>query len=218
MPLIEDSQEHLQHLDQNFTESELQATRDLIADELQELYPNWKNELHPKVPEAYKPKNQSLASASHGHIAKTGKARPEGTGVDLSRYEKVSAPKKGEDGKEPLPKEYLEKLNSAHTSQQYLDGRGANLQLLEQHGKNAWLMHNNQLEDDYKALERDVEATRSAVHRVDGERRAAQEGARGELEGLEEAWRHGLGRAIEAEIAAGEQKDIAIRTKTVGDA
>ena len=143
--------------------------------------------------------------------------RPEGTGVDLSRYEKVSAPEKGEGGKEPLSKDYLEKLKSAHTSQQYLDGRGANLQLLEQHGKNAWLIHNNQLEEEYKALERDLETTRNAANQVNGERRAAQEGARGELEGLDEAWRHGLGRAIEAEVAGGEQKEMAMLTRTDGD-
>lgn len=82
--------------------------------------------------------------------------------------------------------------------------RRDNLALLEEHGKNAWLIGNYHLENQLKSLEKDLVETREAIDSVNKERKQAQEDSRGELEALDQTWKAGVGRILEVQVA-GEQ-------------
>lgn len=93
-------------------------------------------------------------------------------------------------------------LQQAYTSSSHLSTRALNLDLLSTHGKNAWLLHNHQLEGALTALERELAERKTEVDRLAIERRRAQEGVAGEMRGLEEAWKRGVGSVLETEVAA----------------
>jgi pre-mRNA-splicing factor SPF27 len=94
-----------------------------------------------------------------------------------------------------------EALSRAYVSNSYLSWREEELQLLEQHGKNAWLVHNWQLESDLKVLEAELARARADVDRLTVERQRSQQMVEGEMKGLEEQWRKGVGRVLEVEVA-----------------
>lgn len=75
------------------------------------------------------------------------------------------------------------------------------MELLEQFGKNAWLVANGQLEDILRGVEKELVETREAMTEVNRERKRKQEGRRGELEGGERAWREGVGGLVEVQVA-----------------
>ena len=50
-------------------------------------------------------------------------------------------------------------------------------------------------------MEKELVETRRRVESVNRERKGAQEGARGALEGAEEAWRRGVGELVEVGVA-----------------
>lgn len=105
-------------------------------------------------------------------------------------------------------------LRKAYTSSSYLSGRLANLALLEELGKNAWLISNSQLEDILRDLEKEFTEMKAAVENVNKERKAAQSGARGEINGLEETWKRGVGKIIEVQVAAeGLRREILERRR-----
>jgi pre-mRNA-splicing factor SPF27 len=124
---------------------------------------------------------------------------PAAGGIDLSRYE---APEGPADEKDVAA--WRTTLQRAYASNTYLSGRVSNLSLLEELGKNAWLIGNSQLEDILRQLEKELEELKTATVNVNKSRKAAQEGSRGEMAGLEESWRHGIGRVLEVEVAAEE--------------
>ncbi len=114
--------------------------------------------------------------------------------IDLSRYEastETSAPD-------------ASALKAAYTNSSYLTLRLQSLELLEQFGKNAWLVANDQLESILRGIEKELVETREATTEVNRERKRAQEGRRGELEGGERAWREGVGGLVEVQVATGE--------------
>ncbi|RYP92054.1 hypothetical protein DL770_001832 [Monosporascus sp. CRB-9-2] len=120
--------------------------------------------------------------------------------IDTSRYE-ASDP--SSTSSLSSPDELRETLSRAYAASTYLAGREAHLRLLEAHGRNAWLVGNwAGLEAEAAALERELAAARREVDRVNVRRRQAQDEAAGELRGLEDAWRRGVGRVLEAEAAA----------------
>jgi pre-mRNA-splicing factor SPF27 len=92
----------------------------------------------------------------------------------------------------------------------------ANLELLDQFGKNAWLVGNSQLEDVLRSLEKDVVATQGRVDEVNKARKAAQEGVRGEMESLEQSWKKGIGRVVEVEVAAEGVRREVLETRRRG--
>ena len=53
-----------------------------------------------------------------------------------------------------------------------------------------------------KGLERELAETRAAVEEVNRQRKIAQEAGRGELVGLEESWKRGVGAILDVEVAA----------------
>jgi pre-mRNA-splicing factor SPF27 len=117
-------------------------------------------------------------------------------GIDLSRYEAPEAPTNKGD-----IEAWKEALRNAYRSSTYLSGRIANLSLLDEFGKNAWLIGNSQLEDILRTLETELEELKVATDNVNKSRKAAQDGSRGELTSLEETWKRGIGRILEVEVA-----------------
>jgi pre-mRNA-splicing factor SPF27 len=130
----------------------------------------------------------------------------------LSRYE---APEKPTDDSDP--DSWRNALREAYISSSYLSGRLANLSLLEEYGKNAWLISNSQLEDILRDLERELTERKEAVENVNRARKAAQENSRAELIGLEEAWKQGVGKIIEVQLATdGVRREILQRKRNNG--
>ncbi|KAH6674076.1 Pre-mRNA-splicing factor SPF27 [Halenospora varia] len=125
--------------------------------------------------------------------------------IDLSRYEAQEPPATSPDSDEKDPESLIrwrEALQKAYTSHTYLSGRQTNLALLEQFGKNSWLIGNAQLEDVLRGLERELAERKAEIDYVVIERKNAQEGVGAEIKGLEEGWKRGVGRVLETEVAA----------------
>lgn len=80
--------------------------------------------------------------------------------------------------------------------------RHENLSLLEENGKNAWLIGNSQLEDILRGIEKELTETKDTAESVNKERKIAQENSKGELIGLEESWKRGVGAILDVELAA----------------
>lgn len=126
-------------------------------------------------------------------------------GIDLSRYE-APEPPSALSASDKAPSEVLEDwrttLQKAYTSSSHLSTRHENLSLLDEHGKNAWLIGNSQLEEILRGLEKELVETRESTEAIHRQRKMAQEARKGELVGLQDAWKRGVGGIIDVEIAA----------------
>ena len=192
MPLIQSSADALPYIDSQPSDHAIETAKGLIHDELDA---ESATALHPSIPTQREPRFSDLIEAEHMRIAS---GQPKESGIDLSRYEALDAPAAGD------LEAWRTTLQKAYASSQYLEGRNTNLSLLEVYGKNAWLVSNSALEDELKALERDVEVAKIDLEEVEQARRTTQQNVSGEMHGLDEAWRTGVGRMIEAQ-AAGER-------------
>lgn len=175
-----------------------------------ELAPDASSTLHPSIPlEPDFHPSQLIRQELQRKAAKS----PITGGIDLSRYEEPESPSDDED-----IAAWKRSLERAYTSSTYLSGRVSNLSLLEEHGKNAWLIGNSQLEDVLRQLEKGLEELNTAAENVNKSRKAAQEGSRGEIIGLEESWKRGIGRILEAEVAVEEIRNhiLDIRRQQAG--
>lgn len=126
-------------------------------------------------------------------------------GIDLSRYEAPEAPEgpsKTEDDASRALEEWKETLRKAYISSSHLSIRHNNLALLEEHGKNAWLIGNSQLEEILRGVEKELAETKEAVENVHKERKLAQEAGHGELAALEDTWKRGVGSTLDVQVAA----------------
>lgn len=133
-------------------------------------------------------------------------------GIDLSRYEAPDMPEGNVDSEI-----WHSALRTAYTSSSYLSGRLVNLSLLEEFGKNAWLISNSQLEDILRDLEKELAEQKENTENVNKARKAMQERSRGELVGLEETWKRGVGKVIEVQLATdGIKREIVERRKNKG--
>lgn len=74
--------------------------------------------------------------------------------------------------------------------------------MLEEHGRNAWLIGNSQLEDILRDLEKELADTKEAAEEVNRQRKLAQEARQGELVSLEETWKRGVGAVLDVELAS----------------
>lgn len=117
-------------------------------------------------------------------------------GIDLTRYEAPDEP-----ASDTPQDAWRQALRNAYVSSTYLSGRHLNLTLLDEFGKNAWLIGNSQLENLLQELEHELARLRDDVENVNKARKAAQENSRGELLGLEETWKHGIGKILEVQVA-----------------
>ena len=197
----------LPHLDPPVKDEEHTSIKALIQAELPRDHATT---LHPSVKDrySYAPKYSPIVQTAHDVIASnSGEAVPS-KAIDTSRYEAPTAPDDPNDGDA-----WKQTLKRAYTSTQYLEGRAENLKALDEHGKNAWLVGNSQVEDELRKLEKELKDVKTTNNRVDEERRLRQEGVRGEMEGLDETWRASLGRAVEAEIAVEKLKMEALEKR-----
>ncbi|KAI7511173.1 hypothetical protein KC347_g3653 [Hortaea werneckii] len=206
MPLITSAPDALPYIDAKPSDAALSAANALVQSEMD---PEHANTLHPSVPNMREAHFSDLVEQEYARIG-SGQAKEPGTGIDLSRYEALDAPARGD-----LPA-WKTTLQQAYTSAEYLRGREVNLGLLETYGKNAWLISNAWLEDELKALEREVEAAKLELEAVEQGRRATQSNVAGELQGLEETWRKGVGRMVEAQAAAERVKEEILERRRQG--
>ena len=172
------------------TQTERARIAGLISAELPAKY---ETTLHPSVP--------FLPAAHFPEMIQKELDRKSGNqpiidGIDLSRYE-APEPPVGEGDMEV----WSTALQKAYASSSYLSGRLSNLALLDELGRNAWLISNSQLEDILRDLERKLAALKEATENVNKARKSAQEGSKGEILGLEETWRRGVGKIIEVQVA-----------------
>ena len=129
-------------------------------------------------------------------------------GIDLSRYEAPDEPSSNKID------DWTSILRRAYSLNSYLSGRLTNLSLLEEFGKNSWLIANWQLEEILRGLEKELVQVKEATENVNKARKAAQYDSKGEIVALEEAWRGGVGKIIEVELATeGLRKEIQERRK-----
>ncbi|PGH14029.1 hypothetical protein AJ79_03298 [Helicocarpus griseus UAMH5409] len=199
MPLINEFHDSLPYIDDQPT-SQTRADIDKLISA--ELPPNFQTTLHPSIPAL--PETQ-FTSLIQQELDRKEANLPITGGIDLSRYEAPEAPEETlASGKEPA--EVLDKwqqtLRKAYTASSHLSTRQENLSLLDAHGKNAWLIGNSQLEDILRHLEKELQETKESTEAVHKERKMRQESARGELMGLEDAWKRGVGGIIDVELAA----------------
>lgn len=126
-------------------------------------------------------------------------------GIDLSRYEAPEPPAQMSDAEgnsAPNLDEWRRTLTKAYTASSHLRMRHENLALLDENGKNAWLIGNSQLEDILRGIEKELTETKEAAETVNKQRKIAQESSKGELVGLEETWKRGVGAILDVELAA----------------
>lgn len=123
-------------------------------------------------------------------------------GIDPTRYEAPEPPTRASDGEIPDLDEWRRTLQKAYVSSSHLSKRHEDLGLLEEHGKNAWLIGNSQLEEILRSLEKDLADTKDAAEQVNKERKMAQESRYGEITGLEDTWKRGVGAILDVELAS----------------
>ena len=190
MPLILSAPDALPYIDAAPTAEALASADALIQAELSN---DDQSSLHSSIPAATKSQWSQRIEFEHARLA-AGQSKE--AGIDLSRYEALDAPAKGD------LEAWKTALQQAYASAEYLHGREMNLGLLETYGKNAWLVANSQLEDILKGLEKEIEAMKLEQEAVEQSRMAAQNNVAGEMQSLEEGWRKGVGRMIEVQAAA----------------
>ncbi|OTA98750.1 hypothetical protein M426DRAFT_325743 [Hypoxylon sp. CI-4A] len=182
--------ESLPYVDPEPTPMERHAAEDLIAKE------RLRCPATPAIIAARRPIRPNLGPTWAPEISRAGVGIPM-KAIDLSRYEASTSP----DDLSDKPAQLAGDLRRAYAALTYLNGRHAHLQLLDAYGKNAWLVGNWQLERELKALERELEAKKREIDLVNIQRRRAQDEVGGELKGLDEAWKRGVGKVLETEIA-----------------
>ncbi|KAJ9195232.1 hypothetical protein DTO166G4_4828 [Paecilomyces variotii] len=199
MSLINESHDSLPYIDGEPNAGARAAAEKLISAELPADY---QSTLHSSIPALVEPRFSPLIQQE---LARKEAGLPMTGGIDLSRYEAPEPPSgtsvPGKDVSEALD-EWRDTLQRAYTSSSHLSMRHENLTLLEEHGKNAWLIGNAQLEEVLRGVEKELADTRAAVESVHKQRKMAQEASKGELVGLQETWRRGVGAVLDVELAA----------------
>lgn len=131
-------------------------------------------------------------------------------GIDVTRYEAPEPPAPSGEGTAPDLDSWRQTLRKAYTASHHLTTRHENLGLLEESGKNAWLIGNSQLEELLRGTEKELAETREGAEEVNRQRKTAQENGRAELVGLQEAWRRGVGAVLDVEVASEELRARAL--------
>ncbi|CAI7647655.1 unnamed protein product [Penicillium glandicola] len=196
MPLINESHDSLPYIDAAPTASAHAQAQQLIN---AELSPEHTSTMHPWIPEAPEPKFSQFIQQE---LARKAQGAPLTGGIDLSRYEAPEAPTRASDTETPNLDEWRQTLQKAYASSSHLSKRHENLALLEEHGKNAWLIGNSQLEEILGSLEKELAETKEASEEVNKQRKIAQEASQGELVSLEETWKRGVGAILDVELAS----------------
>ncbi|KAI9853957.1 MAG: hypothetical protein M1824_000787 [Vezdaea acicularis] len=198
-------------IDREITEHErAQITKVLAA----ELPKDYKTKLHESIPE---PSTTRFSDLIQKEIDRKADGLPLEGGIDTSRYETIEPPSPIDPGvhkdQAQAQDPWRATLRQAYVSSTYLQSRLINLALLEEFGKNAWLVGNAQLEDVLRDLEMELASTQEQTDAVNKSRKGAQESVRGEMEGLDQAWQKGIGRVIEVEVAAEEMRQQILKQR-----
>ena len=167
-----------------------------------ELPPGYASSLHASIPAFPEPRFSPLIQQE---LDRKAAGRPVDGGIDISRYEAPEPPARSSDSggnSTPNLDEWRQALQKAYTASSHLATRHENLSLLEESGKNAWLIGNSQLEDILRGIEKELTETKDTAESVNKERKIAQENSKGELIGLEESWKRGVGAILDVELAA----------------
>ncbi|EON63220.1 hypothetical protein W97_02447 [Coniosporium apollinis CBS 100218] len=203
MPLVQDSSDDLPYIDQPAPAEAIVSIRQLIHLEASSHHPDYPATLHPSVPTTYQPTFSALLEAEHARLSADPASKIPG-GIDTSRYEEPQAPSSLSD-----VEGWKSALRQAYATSSFLSSRSTNLGLLEAYGKNAWLISNSQNESILRDLEAELAATKDSIEAVEAARRNQQEAVVGEMRGLEEGWKKGVGRLVETSIAAeGVRREI----------
>ncbi|KAF8321825.1 breast carcinoma amplified sequence 2 [Clavulina sp. PMI_390] len=104
-------------------------------------------------------------------------------------------------GPEALEEEWREALNNGHAQMEHQLTRHTNLQLLNQYGKNAWMVHNHELESSVKLMEKDLEVLRNRVTEVNRDRKNSQLRTGKTLTELETRWTELVSTVLQLELA-----------------
>jgi pre-mRNA-splicing factor SPF27 len=191
-------------IDPDITVKERTHINNLITSE---VFPDASRILHPSMPSepALRP-----TELMRQELDRKAAGLPITEGIDLSRYEAPESPSDDSD-----VTAWKRTLQTAYTSSTYLSGRISNLPLLEDHGRNVWLIANYQLEGILRQLEKELEELKSATENVNKSRKAGQEDSRGEITGLEETWKRGIGRILEVEVGVEEIRQQILEKRRV---
>ncbi|RMZ76575.1 hypothetical protein DV737_g4745, partial [Chaetothyriales sp. CBS 132003] len=180
MPLVFESHDSLPYIDPDASGSDREEADALISRELRKIN---QEALHPSLQPLHGLSTSELMRKEIDRVS-TGSSW-EG-GIELSRYEAPDEP-----GLDDNAQIWHKALRTAYTSSAYLAGRGINMSLLEELGKNAWLISNSQLDDILKSLDKELELLKQETDLVNRERKAMQESAKPEIIALEDTWKRG---------------------------
>ncbi|KAF8429610.1 Pre-mRNA-splicing factor SPF27 [Tirmania nivea] len=192
------SHDSLPYIDPPFGPSVLSAAEALITTE---LAPEASTSLHPSIPPL---PSISFSPIIQAELSRVASGQPLTGGIDLSRYDP---------GDTPPPPTDTAATTSLLTASHHLTTRNTNLTLLNTFGKNAWLIHNAQLEDELRVCEAELAALKAECDVVNKERKGAQEAVKGEMERLERRWREGVGKVLQTEVAAEEVRREILRVR-----
>lgn len=177
-------------------------------------------QLHPSLipAAAYTPKFSQFIEQEHARLQADPTSKL--SAIDLKRYQEPETPPNTDPTSDEDRPELLDKwektLKAAYVNSEYVNGRLTELGLLEKFGKNAWLIGNSQLEAILKSIETELALVRKEHEEVETIRRSQQEAVHGEITTLEKTWKEGIGRVIEAEVAAEGLKQQILEKRRAG--
>lgn len=183
--LIESQLDSLPYLDPTPSEDEVVSAKELIEEEFKKSgYSN--EQQHPSLfPINEKSYITPLLQEELRTRERGGKIE---NGIDLDRYTNLY------DDKGKLD------LNRAFVALAYTKTRLENLTLLGEYGKNQWLIGNDQLEQNLKQLEQDLEEQNKILESIHNERKLKQQEASTTYEYLQTRWKNGLKSVVDVNV------------------
>ncbi len=158
---------------------------------------------HPLLARAEESRFSELISKEIERVAAGKKIKG---GIDLTRYDAPETPSANAD-----VKAWRDILRQAYSASSYIAARQTNLQLLEEMGKNAWLISNSQLEELIKSLERELERLKRETESINKERKTTQETSQGEIAALDATWKEGIERLVKVQLATDGLRQEALK-------
>jgi pre-mRNA-splicing factor SPF27 len=206
MPLTNHSFDSLPYIDASPTASERTAAQHLIDTELSSLP---QTTTHPRLPSPGADFTSPLLQAEIHRLEHDPTSKL--TAIDLSAYEVADAPTPSL----PLP-EVSNLVRQTAISATYLSHRLTNLSTLSSTGKDTWLTSNDTLSHILHAIETELASTKEDLDRLAVARRSAQDAVAGEMGMLDNTWKQGIGRVLEAEVAVEELRGRAYELRMGG--
>lgn len=139
-------------------------------------------------------------------INRVAAGQPRQAGIDVSRYEAPDEP--ASDSNESTMRQAL---RNAYISSSFLSDRHTNLKLLDEFGKNAWLIGNSQAEEILQSLEQELARVKAETEDINKARKTTQEQSKGELLTLQENWKRGIDKILEIQVATHELRQLIVQ-------